>query len=96
MSVKKHTAALQSLNTMTVGELRSLLSQYDDSIPVVFACSYGDRGDTQQALPITDCQEDRLLERSAYSLSGVAVVDEDDDSVELSEERPDSVLVLTA
>lgn len=103
-AVKKHTQALQSLNTLTVGELKALLDNYDDETPVVLACSYGDRGNTQQVIEINHATTSCLLERSAYSLSGVAVADrelEEDDIVlvedgeeEMAEGHVDPVLVL--
>ena len=61
--------------TMTVGELRRELADYEDETPVVFACDYGDYHHTTQVLPVGDVEEhdESELVKSAYSQSGVAL-----------------------
>ena len=61
--------------TLTVGELRDLLEDYDQDAPVLFACEYGDCGNTIQALGVMDTEERSTndLSESCYSQSGVAL-----------------------
>lgn len=71
-----------------------------DSIPV-FTCNYGDRGNTQQAFPITEVREmydsDEAIEETAYSNSGIALRDHDEDDDEDAEDdgeaTPDIVIL---
>ena len=68
-----------------------------DAVPV-FACDYGDHTHTQQIFPITEVEELNqsgfTLRESAYSQSGVALreVDEDDYDTEI-ENTPNAVLL---
>jgi hypothetical protein len=43
---------MKELNTISVGELKEILENYDDETPVAFACNYGDRGRTLQVINI--------------------------------------------
>ena len=68
---------------MTVGDFLDNLTGLDDDELVVAAWNYGDRGDTLQAIGLNEVNE-IYLNRSSYSDSGYAVVeegDEDDDAV---------------
>ena len=68
---------------MTVGDFLDNLTGLDDDELVVAAWGYGDRGDTLQAIGLNEVNE-IYLNRSSYSDSGYAVVeegDEDDDAV---------------
>src|SRR5262245_17787558 len=60
---------------LTVGELIEELQGYDASLPVIFTADYGDYHHTEQALPLLSISEsyDCSLKESAYSKSGVAV-----------------------
>jgi len=66
---------------ITAQELREELAECDPNAIVVFACDYGDICHTKQALPISRVEEldENALYESAYSNSGVAVVDDEDD-----------------
>lgn len=66
------------LRTMTVGKLRRLLEAEDDDALVIFTANYGDFHRTQQALPIFGRIEEARIEKSAYSTSGFALVDDED------------------
>lgn len=67
-------------SALTVGQLRAALKHLDQDAPVFFTCNYGDYHRTEQALPLCDPEEYTRedLESSAYSHSGLAVVDSDD------------------
>ena len=69
---------MKTLRTMTVGEVRDLLADYDDSMKVVFAADYGDHSHTMQALAVGSADLGHVTE-TAYSNSGFAVLDEDSD-----------------
>ena len=66
---------------MTASELIERLQECDGDAIVMFTCSYGDYGRTQQALFVEDLTETtaRSIVDSAYSQSGLALVDDDDD-----------------
>jgi len=67
---------------MTVRELMDELSAYNEDAIVVFACDYGDHCHTLQALPINSVDElgDRVIDKSAYSLSGLEIAEDDMDN----------------
>lgn len=67
------------MKTITVGELMQLLSDYDPERKVIFAANYGDRGRTQQAIPIRGELEEMPLRESGYSDSGYALAESDED-----------------
>jgi len=66
-------------NAMTVKDLRQMLEGYDDETPVLFVCDYGDYHHTQQALPVSECEEaeSKHLSKSAYSHSEIALNDDE-------------------
>lgn len=85
------TTQRRELRTLTVGQLRDLLADYGDDLPVVFSCDYGDYCHTEQALPIRGHDVfEVVLEESAYSQSGFAVADDDDYDVD--EQAPTTYL----
>ena len=67
---------------MSVEELIEELQRMPSKARVVFACDYGDRGNTQQALQVTEVLngKDEWLElkETAYSKSGMAVRETED------------------
>jgi RNAse (barnase) inhibitor barstar len=69
----------------TVRELIRELENADLDAPVFFVCDYGDHAHTQQALPVeivfSDVSTDNLTE-SAYSHSGVRLIEESDEDAE--------------
>jgi hypothetical protein len=71
-------------NAMTVGQLREILDGLEDSVPVMFACDYGDYHHTTQALPLEsgEIMSQGQLRSSAYSHSKVSLAkyDEDDEN----------------
>jgi len=66
-------------NAMTVGELKRILRDIPNDVPVVASADYGDYCHTMQALPILGCVPtgDESIRESAYSRSGFAF-DEDE------------------
>ena len=84
-------------NAMTVGDLITMLSQYDKQTPVFFSCKYGDYGKgTDQCLPFSEIIERTTshLKESGYSISGVEVnLDDTDEETycEACDEYYDSV-----
>lgn len=67
------------LKTLTVRELIDRLQEEDPDMPVVFTADYGDRGHTEQAIPIRGRIEETGLSRTAYSDSGYKLDDENDE-----------------
>ncbi len=67
---------------MTVAELIEALQDCDpDAIPL-FTVDYGDYHHTQQALPVKECEGltyGQFVVESAYSQSGMALVEDEDD-----------------
>lgn len=68
------------MRSITVRELIEALEDEDPEAQVICACNYGDIGKTQQVVFLTGQVEEATLERSAYSESGWAVLDEDDEN----------------
>ena len=67
---------------LSVADLIAELESMPQDAQVVFACDYGDHCHTQQALPVERCEEmngGEALVESAYSKSGLAIEDLDDD-----------------
>lgn len=67
---------------MTVRELIDALESEDENALVYFVCDYGDHTHTQQALPVKEIEGGHSLVKSAYSRSGLALKESDDDERE--------------
>ena len=78
---------MSALRTITVEKLRELLEGEPPDAKVIFAADYGDRGHTLQALPIEGSVEGVSLRETAYSTSGWAVNDDEDDEPDSWEDR---------
>ncbi len=73
------------LNTAyRVQDLIDELTRCDPEAVVVFGCNYGDRGKTEQAIPVADVTEMdygcETIDKSPYSQSGLAIKNSDDDT----------------
>ena len=68
-------------DAMTVSDLIERLQDFDEDAIVLFSCDYGDYCHTQQALTVDRVEEytEKDLVDSAYSQSGIALVDANDD-----------------
>ena len=74
---------MKNLRTLTVGQLKELLEDYDDDLQVIFTADYGDYHHTAQALPLSGGADVAAIAESAYSNSGFALVtDEEQDDEE--------------
>lgn len=77
---------------MTAKQLREALEDVDDDARVFFVCDYGDHHNTPQALPvgehIADCSASDL-HTTAYSQSGVAMIEEREPNDEPAPEWPE-------
>lgn len=60
------------METLTVGELKELLQEYDEDTLVVVSCDYGDRSNTQQAIALGEAVLMDLTE-TGYSDSGYKI-----------------------
>ena len=73
---------------MTVRDLREMLDGFEDNAPVFVQTDYGDHCHTQQLLPIETVEDtnENGIEKTAYSISGIArrddPLDDDDDDTE--------------
>lgn len=67
------------LRTITVKKLIEALQNEDPEARVVFCANYGDRAQTLQALPLRGNVESVTLQTSAYSDSGYAIVEDDEE-----------------
>ena len=66
-----------TLRSITVRKLIDLLEGEDPDAQVIFSTNYGDYHHTQQALPLDgEIVGQVTVEKSAYSNSGFALVDE--------------------
>lgn len=70
---------MPKFNSITVAELRDLLAGEDDDAVVAFVSDYGDRSHTQQVHALRGEAEMRALRESAYSSSGWALEDEENE-----------------
>jgi len=72
---------MPKFNSITIGELKGLLDDYDyeDETLVCFSSDYGDHCHTEQAHTITGVIEEVKLAESAYSDSGFKVLEDDAD-----------------
>lgn len=71
--------------TLTVKELVARLANEDPDARVVFASSYGDRGNTKQVHFLKGGVDETVIKRSGYSDSGWALLDDGDDEEDLPE-----------
>lgn len=87
---------MTTLKTLTVAQLIDLLQDQDPDARVLFSTCYGDYGRTQQALPLKGQFDEVTIERSAYSNSGFAVAELDEEEEECKREgdRHGSFLVI--
>ena len=67
------------LRTLTVARLIDLLEGESPDALVIFSTDYGDHHHTQQALPLRGELETVTIEKSAYSNSGFAIAEPDED-----------------
>lgn len=67
------------LQTITKRELIEALEDVEDDARLVFSSDYGDRGHTQQAHGIKGEVEQVKVHESAYSNSGFAIAESDDE-----------------
>jgi hypothetical protein len=67
------------LRSITVADLREILEDQPDDALVIFAADYGDRNHTEQALPLRGEVERVEISASAYSASGYAIAEPDED-----------------
>jgi len=81
-------------DAMTVGQLLKVLDGLDKDTPVLFACDYGDRCHTMQALKVKSANtfDSDVLHESAYSNSGVSF--NEDDFRELDDGEEERVVVV--
>ena len=76
-----------TLRTITVAELIELLQDQDPDARVIFSANYGDYHRTEQALPLRGECEEVSISETAYSNSGFAIADPDEDD---EDEGPDA------
>lgn len=88
-------------NGMTVEDLMFELEGMDPQAVVMFACDYGDRARTMQALTITNiaAMPTAVLKKTAYSQSGLCLDEELRDDVEFGDqdipESDNGIVVLS-
>lgn len=74
----------KALPSMTVGELKELLEQFDDELPVLFSYNYGDHWNTTVAGTISSADTGKVCYSSYHRMN--KVVDGEDE-----EEDPNAV-----
>jgi len=82
------------METITVSQLIELLQTQDPDAQVIFSTNYGDYARTEQALPIRGRFEEAMIEKSAYSNSGFAIAENDDDYADDAEIEQPKFLVI--
>lgn len=80
--------------SLTVRELIELLKDEAPESPVIFASDYGDIGHTQQVFFLAGNLKEATVERSAYSDSGRALVDEREDGDDEEDDEGPAFLIL--
>ena len=70
-----------SFKTITVADLIDLLQDQDPDARVIVTCDYGDHSHTEQALAVRTADEtdEHALVKTAYSSSGYAIDQEQED-----------------
>jgi len=68
-----------AMKTITKEELMEVLENLPEGARIVFTSDYGDYHHTDQALPLKGDVEEREIVKSAYSHSGFALLDVDQD-----------------
>lgn len=83
----------KNLDTLTVGELKELLDNFDDEMPVLFCYNYGDYWSTVVAETIgaDDVDEGKIFWSSYHNKYKVVL---NDDYSELTEEDGVDVLII--
>lgn len=71
------------MRSITVERLIELLEGEDPEALVIFTADYGDHHHTQQALPLRGEIETVAIEKTGYSNSGYAIVEDEEDANEL-------------
>lgn len=74
------------MRTITVAELIECLQNEDPDARVIFAADYGDYHHTEQALPLRGEIDTVTIEKSAYSNSGFAIAECDEDDADAAYE----------
>lgn len=82
------------LKSITVRELIERLQDEDQDALVVVGADYGDHGHTEQALPLRGDIEQTRVTRSAYSDSGFAIADNDDEDADDDVMNDATIVVL--
>lgn len=72
MSKKAH-------HTITVGELKELLEQFDDELPVLFSYDYGDHEHTTVAGTISSADAGKVCYSSYHRMNKVADGEDDEE-----------------
>ena len=75
MSHTRNVEKLEARGAMTVEDLRAMLAGMSAEAIVVFGTEYGDICNTEQALPVTECEviDNHMINTSAYSNSGYSI-----------------------
>lgn len=86
------------MSGLTKAQLLAEIDHMPDDTPIVFVCSYGDYHNTQQALPIEEANVFEYtandLKETAYSKSGICLVERDDDQPNKDDEESIDIIVL--
>ncbi len=82
------------LRTITVAELIELLEDQPKDARVILGADYGDRCHTEQALPLRGECEQVTISKSAYSSSGYAIAEPDEDDDEETADGNETFLVI--
>lgn len=84
----------ETLRTITVRELIERLEGESPDAKVIFSTDYGDYIRTQQALPLRGELDTVTIRETAYSRSGFAVVEPDEDGDLIDDESDETFLLI--
>lgn len=76
-----------TMRTITKAELLEALEELNDDDKIIFTTDFGDHHHTPQALPLRGEVEEVRITKSAYSNSGFALEEEDDDEEDCDERQ---------
>jgi len=79
----------RKFQSITVGELRQILEDYDEDDMIAFSSDYGDHCHTEQLHSIKGAVDEVKADTTGYSDSGFKVVYDEDEKWEEDEDEKD-------
>jgi hypothetical protein len=98
LNVKRKEVLRILERAVCVKELKDMLEDFPDGAKVLFACDYGDHSHTEQALTVVEVElidpSCQTIVKSAYSQSGMALRDVEDEEVPGDSHKLPPIVIL--